>query len=152
MLLPPLPHVIYAYFIYRCTYQQCWQVHLGPSCSLHCSLLGALLDWCCLRVKRKEKSLDNVAVRIECAEKREELPGDESVARDDSEQWTDKAALHYEQHVEDLHYESTDVLGQGCHGKVEGSGVRSEGEQCDVTDAADVLLKDGVGHSMKEIE
>ena len=55
---------------------------------------------------------------------REELPGDESVACDDSEQWTDKAALHYEQHVEDLHYESTDVLGQGCRGRVEGSGIR----------------------------
>ena len=102
------------------------------------------------RMKRKGKSLEELAERIECAEKREELPGDESVACDDSEQWTDKAALHYEQHVEDLHYDSTDVLGQGCRGRVEGSGVRSEGEQCDIMDAADVLSKDGVGHGMKE--
>ena len=103
------------------------------------------------RVKQREKSKDKKGKwveRIECTEKREELPGDESVACDDSEQWTDKAALHYEQHVEDLHYESTDILGQGCRGRVEGSGVRSEGD--DVTDAAAVLMEDGVGHGMKD--
>ena len=78
------------------------------------------------------------------------MPGDESVACDDSEQWADKAALHYEQHVEDLHYESTDVLGQGCRGRVEGSGIRSEGGHCDIINAADVLSKPVVGHGMKE--
>ena len=115
-------------------------------------IAGSIIGLALLRrVKQREKSKDKKGKRvesIECTEKREELPGEESVACDDSEQWADKAALHYEQHVEDLHYESTDVLGQGCRGRVEGSGIRSEGD--DVTDAAAVLMEDGVGHGMME--
>ena len=94
------------------------------------------------RMKRKGKSLEKkqkLVERIECTEKREELPGSESTAGNNSKQ-----------PVEDLHYESSDVLEQGCRGRVEGSGVRSKGGHYDIIDAANVLSKDGVGHGMKE--
>ena len=106
------------------------------------------------RMKRKGKSLENVAVRIECAEIREESPtkGRESAASH-SEQRPDEVAPPYErmeQYEEDPHYESTDVLGQGCRGRVEASGIRSEGGHYDVIDAANVLSNAGIGHGMKE--
>ena len=151
-VLPPLPHLMCVCFTVNLP-----AVVAGASVAfllLTLLIAGIIIGLVLLRrVKQREKSKDKKGTwveRIECTEKREELPGDESVACDDSEQWTDKAALHYEQHVEDLHYESTDVLGQGCRGRVEGSGVRSEGEQCDIMDAAGVLSKDGVGHGVKE--
>ena len=94
------------------------------------------------RMKRKRKSLEKkqkLVERIECTEKREELPGNESTAGNNSKQ-----------HVVDMHYESIDVLGQDCHGRVEGSEIRSKGGDYDVIDAANVLSKPGVGHGMKE--
>ena len=94
------------------------------------------------RMKRKGKSLEKkqkLVERIECTEKREELPGNESTSGNNSKQ-----------HVEDPHYDSIDVLGQGCRGRVEGSGIRSEEGHYDVIDAANVLSKPGVGHGMKE--
>ena len=106
------------------------------------------------RIKSKGKSLENVAVRIECAENREESQrkGQESAASH-SEQRPDEVAPpceRMEQHVEDLHYESTDVLGQGCRGRAEGSVIRSNGGHYDVIDAANVLSNAGIGHGMKE--
>ena len=152
MLLPPFPHLI-------CTFTVAVNlpaVLAGASVAfllLALLIAGIIVGLVVLRrMKRKGKSLENVAVRIECAEKREELPGNESAAGH-SEQRTDEVTPPHErmeQHEEDLQYESTNVLGQGCRGRVEGSGIRSEGGHYDVIDSADVLSKPGIGHSVKE--
>ena len=54
-----------------------------------------------------------------------------------SEQWADEAAFHYEQHVADMHYESTDFDGEGCCGREDGNAVRSERNQSDGVGAAE---------------
>ena len=148
MLLPPLPHLICAFTVAV--------VVAGASVAfllLALLIAGIIVGLVVLRrMKRKGKSLENVAVRIECAEKREELPGNES-AVGHSEQRTDEVAPHHErmeQYVEDPHYESTDVLGQGCRGRVVGSGISSKGGHYDVIDSAEVLSKPEIGQVMKE--
>ena len=51
--------------------------------------------------------------------------------------------------VDDLQYESSDVQGQGSHGKEEGNANKTEREYCNIMDLDDVS-KDGVGHSKEE--
>ena len=114
------------------------------------------------RAKRKGKVLQKkrkLVERIECAEKTKEhlkepaAKGGKSTAGSNSEQRIDdEVALHYErvQHEEELHYDSVDVPRQGVVSRVDGGGIRSGGDHYEAIDAADVLLKDGVGHGMKE--
>ena len=55
-----------------------------------------------------------------------------------SEQWADEAAFHYEQHVADMHYESTDFDREGCCGREDGNdGQWSERNQSDGVGAAE---------------
>ena len=114
------------------------------------------------RAKRKRIVLEKkgkLIERIEFVEKKEEnleelaAKGGKSTAGSNREQRIDdEVALHYErvQHEEELHYDSVDVPRQGCVSRVDGGGIRSEADHYEVIDAADVLLKDGVGHGMKE--
>ena len=114
------------------------------------------------RAKRKRIVLEKkgkLVERIEFVEKREEhleelaAKGGESTAGSNREQRIDdEVALHYErvQHEEELHYDSVDVPRQGCVSRVDGGGIRSGGDHIEVIDAADILLKDGVGHGTKE--
>ena len=154
MLLPPLPHLIY------CTYAFTGALNLpavvaGASVAFLLLLLfivGIIIGFVLLRRVKKKKLLEKLAERIECAEKREESQrkGREA-AVSHSEQWTDEVAPHHEmveQHVEDPQYESTDVLGQGCRGRVEGNGIMPEGHYYDVSDAAEnAQSKEEVGDS-----
>ena len=63
-------------------------------------------------------------------------------------------AFHYEQHAEDVHYENIDIGEQGCRGREEGNGIRSEESHYDVVVAADnVPLNGRAGHgSSKEVQ
>ena len=92
------------------------------------------------RGKSKEKTLKkgHWIEEVECAEKSTQLTerGRESAAGH-SEQWPDEAAFHFEQHVADMHYESTDFDGEGCCGREDGNEIRSERNQCDGVRAAE---------------
>lgn len=94
--------------------------------------------------------------RIECIEKREdslqkldEFQGkaEESAAGSDSDHCIGDDRV--EQHVEELHDQSANVLRQGYLNRAEDSRIRYKGN-CDEIDAAEVLCKDGDGHSAAE--
>ena len=150
MLLPLLPHLMYVCFTVNVP-----AVVAGASVAFLLLLLliaGIIIGLVLLRRVKKETSLEKLAERIECAEKRKQSPGKgRESAVGHSEQRTGEVAPHHERvelHEEDLHYESTDVLGQGCRGRVEGNGIMPEGHYYDVSDAAEnAQSKEEVGDS-----
>ena len=151
-LPPTLSHLMYVCFKFAVNVPA---VVAGASVAFLLLLLliaGIIIGFVLLRRVKKEKSLENVAERIKCAEKREESPGKRrESAAGHSEQWTGEVAPHHkmvEQHVQDPQYESTDVVGQGCRGRVEGNGIMPEGHYYDVGDAAEnIQSKEEVGDS-----
>ena len=118
-------------------------------------IVGAVL---LRRARRKGKNNNKKSkmVKIECEEQQEVSLVNESTAGNDSEWRVAQAAFHYEQHAEDLHYENIDIGGQGCRGREEGNGIRSEEGHYDVVVAADnVPLNGRAGHgslSSKEVQ
>ena len=105
------------------------------------------------RAKRKGKKNNKKCkmVKVECEEKQEVSPENESTAGNDSEWRISQAAFHYEQHAEDMHYESIDIEGQGWRGREEGNGIRSEEGHYDVV-AADHVPLNGRAGSSKEVK
>ena len=116
-------------------------------------IVGAVL---LRRAKRKGKKNNKKSkmVKIECEEQQEVSLVNESTAGNDSEWRVAQAAFHYEQHAEDMHYENIDIGGQGCRGREEGNGIRSEeGYYDDVVAADNVPLNGRAGHgSSKEVQ
>ena len=104
------------------------------------------------RAKKKGKKNNEKSkmVKVECEEKQEVSPENESTAGNDSERRISQAAFHYEQHAEDMHYENVDIGGQGWRGREEGNGIRSEEGHYDVVAADNVPLNGRVGSS-KEV-
>ena len=92
------------------------------------------------KLKKKTRTLNNGewVDGIEHTEKSTEFTGRgrESTAGH-SEQWADEAAFQYEQHVADMHYESTDFGGEGCCGREDGNAIKSERNQSDGVGAAE---------------
>ena len=161
MLLPPLPYLIHS------------TTDGAPTAVLVSVVVAFLLLTLLIagitiglvllrRAKRKRIVLEKkgkLVERIEFVEKREEhleepaAKGGESTDGSNRKQRIDdEVALHYErvQHEKELHYDSVDALQQGCVRRVDGGGIRSGGDHYEVIDAADVLLKDRVGHGIKE--
>ena len=93
-------------------------------------IVGAVL---LKKLKKKTRTLNGEWIdEIERTEKSTELTGrGRESAADHSEQWADEAAFHYEQHVADMHYESTDFDGEGCCGREDGNAIGSERNQSD---------------------
>ena len=92
------------------------------------------------KLKKKRRTLNNGewVDGIECIERSTRLTGrGRESAAGHSEQWAEEAAFHYEQHVADMHYESTDFDGEGCCGREDGNAIRSERNQSDGVRAAD---------------
>ena len=118
-------------------------------------IVGAVL---LRRAKRKGKNNNKKSkmVKMECEEQQEVSLVNESTAGNDSEWRVAQAAFHYEQHAEDAHYENIDIGGQGCRGREEGNGIRSEeGHYDDVVAADNVPLNGRAGHgslSSKEVQ
>ena len=116
-------------------------------------IVGAVL---LRRAKRKGKNNKKKSkmVKMECEEQQGVSLVNESTAGNDSEWRVAQAAFHSEQHAEDVHYESIDIGGQGCRGREEGNGIRSEEGHYDVVVAADnVPLNGRAGHgSSKEVQ
>ena len=104
------------------------------------------------RGKCKERTLKkgHWIEEVECTEKSTELTGrGQESSAGHSEQWADEAAFHYEQHVADLHYESTDFDREGCCGREDGNAIRSERNQCDGVGAAEnTPMKDELGNTI----
>ena len=104
------------------------------------------------RAKRKGKTLKNGhwIEEVECTENSTELTGrGQESAAGHSEQWADEAAFHYEQHVADMHYESTVFDGEGCCGREDGNAIRSERNQCDGVGAAEnTPMKEELGNTI----
>ena len=100
------------------------------------------------RANERENSLErNGELRKrECTEKQDKPPQNESALVNDSQE---EIAFYYEQQVGDLHYESTDVLGQGRLGREEGNRIRFEGGHYNDDIDADVM-KNGAGHKKNE--
>ena len=100
-------------------------------------IVGAVL---LRKLKKKTRTLNNGewVDGIEHTEKSTEFTGRgrESTAGR-SEQWADEAAFQYEQHVADMHYESTDFGGEGCCGREDGHAIKSERNQSDGVGAAE---------------
>ena len=108
-------------------------------------------------VRKNEKKINRERKRDkrrECTEKSSDLAGKgQDSAAGHSEQWVNEAVFHYEQHVEDLHCESTDNEGQGCCGREEGNTMRSEGDHCNNVKAAEnIPSKDEVEHGSRREE
>ena len=100
-------------------------------------IVGAVL---LRKLKKKTRTLNNGewVDGIEHTEKSTEFTGrGRESAAGHSEQWADKAAFHYEQHVADMHYESTDFDGEGCCGREDGNAIMSERNQSDGVGAAE---------------
>ena len=76
------------------------------------------------RMKKRSKKEGEWVERIECTENNKELAGKGQ-----------ESAIHHEQHVEDLHCESTDNEGQGGCDRKEGNTMRFNGNHCDVVKA-----------------
>jgi len=94
-------------------------------------IVGAVL---LKKLKKKTRTLNNGewVDEIERTEKSTELTGrGRESAAGHSEQWADEAAFHYEQHVADMHYESTDFDGEGYCGMLDGNAIGSERNQSD---------------------
>ena len=74
----------------------------------------------------------------QCTKKSTELTGrGRESAAGHSEQWADEAAFHCEQHVADMHYESTDFDRDRCCGREDGNAIGSERNQSDGVRAAE---------------
>ena len=160
MLLPPLPYLIHSTTDGAPT---AVLVSVVVTLLLLTLLIAGITIGLVLlrRAKRKRivlKKKGKLVERIEFVEKKEEhleepaAKGGKSAAGSNREQRIDdEVALHYErvQHEEELHYDSVDVPRQGCVSRVDGGGIRSEGDHYEAIDAADVLLK-GAGHGIKE--
>ena len=147
-------------------------MHTGGALNLPAVLAGAVVAFLLLiflliagvivgavllrRAKRKGKNNNKKSkmMKIECEEKQEVSPENMSTAGNDSEWRVAQAAFHYEQYAEDVHYENIDIGGQGCRGREEGNGIRSEEGHYDVVVAADnVPLNGRAGHgSSKEVQ
>ena len=100
-------------------------------------IVGAVL---LRKLKKKTRTINNGewVDGIEHTEKSAEFTGrGRESAAGHSEQWADKAAFHYEQHVADMQYESTDFDGEGCCGREDGNAIRSERNQSDGVGAAE---------------
>ena len=104
-------------------------------------IVGIIVGAALLRkLKKKRRTLNNGewVDGIEHTEKSTGLTGrGRESAAGHSEQWADEAAFHYEQHVADMHYESTDFDGEGCCGREDGNAIRSERNQSDGVGAAE---------------
>ena len=111
-------------------------------------IVGAVL---LRRGKCKEKALKKAhwVKEVECTKKSTELTGrGRESAAGHSEQWADEAAFHYEQHVADMHYESTDFDGEGCCGREDGNAIRLERNQSDGVGAAEnTATQCALGHT-----
>ena len=100
------------------------------------------------RVKRRSIEKGKWAESIVCDERNKELVGKgQESAAGHSEQWVDEAVFHYEQHVEDLHCESTDIEGQGGCDREEGNTMMTS---FDVKAAENIPSKDEVGSRREE--
>ena len=100
-------------------------------------IVGAVL---LRKLKKKRRTLNNGewVDGIECIERSTGLTGrGRESAAGHSEQWADEAAFHYEQHVADMHYVSTDLDREGCCGREDGNAIRSERNQSDSVRAAE---------------
>ena len=92
------------------------------------------------KLKKKTRTLNNGewVDGMEHIEKSTEFTGrGRESAAGHSEQWADEAAFQYEQHVADMHYESTDFDGEGCCGREDGHAIRSERNQSPTTMVVD---------------